>query len=286
MYNNKKNNPRNLTIANRLRKVAAVAAVFALTITVLSFTVKHAADDFLQQLGILKSDADEKITNSMLGGYLDAYGLKNAKNIALGNRTAVTKDLLSYSKKYIAGEAFKKEYAELKEQNKPEASKFETPEEMRANMIKNAKLGVEQTEESLKKAAPEFKPIFEEALKAAKQNLKDAQDPENKYIKSYAKNYDAMLATMKQSDDARLAEWEKEYPADHMQFIKRRLQQFLDETGDIDYKAQLVEKQGTKYFVNPAYERKSNRWKMAFRAGKEVVEPARIFVQEWINEIK
>lgn len=286
MFNNKTKQAGSLSAVKRLRKIAVVASVAVLTATIFSFTIKKVADDFLQQLGILKSDADEKITNSMLGGYVDAYGLKNAKNIALGNRTAVTKDLLNYSKKYIASEAFKKEYAQLKEQNKPETSKFETPEEMRANMIKNAKLAVTQTEESVKKAAPEFKQIFEEALKAAKQNLKDAQDPENKYIKSYAKNYDAMVASMKQGDESRLAEWEKEYPADHVQFVKRRLEQFLEETKDIDYKAELVEKQRMKYFVNPAYERKSDRWKMAFRAGKEVVEPARAFVQEWLNEIK
>ncbi len=252
-----------------------------------SFKAKNAADDFLQQLGIGKSDADEKITNSMLGGYLDAYGLKNAKNIALGNRTAVAKDLLSYTKKHISSEAFKKEYAAMRESNKPApAQKAETPEEMRASMIRNAKEGVQQAEQSLKNATPEFKPVFEDVLKAAKQNLKDAENPENKYIKSYAKNYEALVVSMKQSDENRLKEWEKEYPADHMPLIKIRLEQFLEETKDIDYKAELVEKKGTKYFVNPAYERKGNRWKMAFRAGKEVVEPARAFVQQWIGEIK
>lgn len=270
-----------------LRGITMVMVIAILATIAFSFKAKNAADDFLQQLGIGKSDADEKITNSMLGGYLDAYGLKNAKNIALGNRTAVAKDLLSYTKKHISSEAFKKEYAAIRESNKPApAPKAETPEEMRASMIRNAKEGVQQAEQSLKNATPEFKPVFEDVLKAAKQNLKDAENPENKYIKSYAKNYDALVVSMKQSDENRLKEWEKEYPADHMPLIKTRLEQFLEETKDIDYKAELVEKKGRKYFVNPAYERKGNRWKMAFRAGKEVVEPARAFVQQWIGEIK
>ena len=40
------------------------------------------------------------------------------------------------------------------------------------------------------------------------------------------------------------------------------------------------------HFVKKAYEDKSKQWKMAFRAGKEVVEPAREFVQNWVQEIK
>jgi hypothetical protein len=64
------------------------------------------------------------------------------------------------------------------------------------------------------------------------------------------------------------------------------LQQFLDETKDIDFSAELVERNGKKYFANKAYEQKSSRWKMAFRAGREVVEPARVFVKQWLTEIK
>jgi hypothetical protein len=48
----------------------------------------------------------------------------------------------------------------------------------------------------------------------------------------------------------------------------------------------LFVKNGKKVFVNRAYESKNNRWKMAFRAGKEVVQPARAFVQQWLGEIK
>jgi hypothetical protein len=68
--------------------------------------------------------------------------------------------------------------------------------------------------------------------------------------------------------------------------VKKRLQEFLNTTNGIDFSAELTEKNGKKVFVNPDYERKDGRWKMAFRAGKEVVEPARNFVQKWIGEIK
>jgi hypothetical protein len=69
-------------------------------------------------------------------------------------------------------------------------------------------------------------------------------------------------------------------------FVKKRLEEFLNVTKDIDFSAELTERNGKKIFVNQQYEFKDSRWKMAFRAGKEVVEPARDFVEKWINEIR
>lgn len=103
---------------------------------------------------------------------------------------------------------------------------------------------------------------------------------------NYRKNYPETVKLLEASHKQRMEEWELKYPANPQQFIKTRLQQFLEETANIDFDAQLIEKNGKKYFSNPAYEQKSNRWKLAFRAGKEVIEPARRFVQQWIEEIK
>ncbi|MFT3705363.1 MAG: hypothetical protein QM802_23545 [Agriterribacter sp.] len=252
-----------------------------------SFGIRTLNDDFLKALGLEKTEADKKITNSILGGYVDAYGLKNAKNIAVQNRTAVVKDLLLYAKKYMASEAFKAAYTALKQYQKPhEPEPLQTPEQMRTMMIENGKTIVETAEKNLKAAKADLKPIFEEALRAAKENLKNAENPDNKNIKAYTQNYPALLKSMEQSNAQRTAEWEAAYPSDPSPFIKKRLLQFLEETKDIDFNAALTDKNGKKVFVNPAYESKSNRWKMAFRAGKEVVEPARQFVQEWIKEIE
>ncbi|WP_336516712.1 hypothetical protein [Pollutibacter soli] len=249
-----------------------------------SFTVKKMADDFLAQLGINKSAADEKITNSVLGGSLDAYGLRNVKNIVKTSRTAVTNDLLNYTKKYLSSDAFLKQYAEMKLNDKPEMQKVQTAEEMRKSMVDAYKKSIEATEVSLKTADANMKPMFEKLLEDAKKALKDAEDPNNKQIANYAKNYEGMMKSMETGYQYQLAEWEKRYPADAKVYIKRRLEEFMNETKDIDFSAELKEKDGMKVFVNPAYERKSDRWKMAYRAGKEVVEPARKFVAAWLAE--
>ena len=131
-----------------------------------------------------------------------------------------------------------------------------------------------------------MKSIFEKTLEAAKQNLKQAEDPNNKYIKAYTQNFPSMQKQMKELHERALADWEAKYPTNHLQYIKFRLQDFLDATDSIDFGAQLVERGGKKYFVNPAYESKGYNWKLAFRAGKDAVETARNFAKEWMNEIR
>src|SRR5688500_5300167 len=86
-----------LIIIVRLCTVIVILALISLFL--FSFTVFSYGDDFLKQLGIDKPAANEKITSSILGGYLDVYGEKNAKNIAKGNRAAVANDLLTNTKK-------------------------------------------------------------------------------------------------------------------------------------------------------------------------------------------
>lgn len=274
------------SFAIRLRTGFALCIAAIICALLFSFTVKEIYGDFLKPLGISKNDADEKITNSILGGYLDAYGLKNAKNIAVGNRTEVVKDLLAYTKSYVASETFKKEYKKLKESNKPELRTIQSPEEMKSEMIEQYKKSVAQTEESLKKADANMKPIFEKVLASSKEELKKVLDPGNKMFADYAKNYPVLVKQLKENYALQLNEWNSKYPDNQLLFVKVRLQQFLDETKDIDFDAELTARNGKKFFVNKAYESKGSRWKMAYRAGKEVVLPAREFVQQWISEIR
>jgi hypothetical protein len=275
------------------KRLAITATVYFTTVLLVfsylllsSFTTHKMVDDFFKQLGITKTNADEKIAGSILGGSIDIYGIKNAKNIALGNRKAVVLDLLNYTKKYVNSPAFAKQYLAMKEQYKPKESIAQTPEAMKAENIANAKKFVTDMEATVKKADPSMKSIFEKSLLDAQKNLKDAEDPNNKQYIRYAKNYEGLVKTFKENYNFQLAEWEKRYPANHLLYIKVRLQEFQGATKDIDFAAELKVKNGKKIFVNPDYERKDNRWKMAFRAGKEVVEPAREFVQKWIEEIQ
>lgn len=244
------------------------------------------ADDFLKQLGISKTDADQKIAGSFLWGSLDQQGVRNARNIAVGNRAAVASSLLTYVKKYVGSPAFIKEYNEMREKEKPELFVPQTPDDMQKDMITQGKKGIADMEESVKKADPSMKPMFEKMLADLKKQQVANEDPNNKQIAAYRKNYPQFQKDAEAGNQRLLKEWEAKYPVNHMLFIKNRLQQFLDETKDIDFDAELTEKSGIKYFVNKEYERMGNRWKMAFRAGKPVIETARKFTEQWMSEIK
>jgi hypothetical protein len=270
------------TVTNILLATALLLSIFFLN----SFTVHRIGDDFMKQLGISKTAADQKISNSILGGSIDAYGLKNARNIVIGNRGQIAKDLLVYTKSYLTSPAFLKEYQTLKENNKPKKEVIKTPAEVKSEYIANIKKMIADSENGLKTANSTMKPAYEKMVAEGKKQLKDAEAPNNAYLSTYEKNYPQMLKDIDSRHESMIKEWESVFPADANLFIKRRLEEFLKVTSDIDYNAQLVVKNGKKVFVNSDYENKDSRWKMAFRAGKEVLEPSRAFVQQWLQEIK
>ncbi len=267
---------------------SAASGMVACCLTVFflySFTSKQLAADFLQQLGITKATANEKIGNGFLGGSFDSYGIKNLKNIPAAARVPLAKEIAAYSKQYVQTAAYLKQYNELRNQHKPEFKAIQTPEEMQKESVAQYKKSVAEMEQSLKAADASMKPIFEKVLADAKKQLKEAEDPNNKYIANYRKNYEAAVQQNKAGYDQQVARWEQEYPANHMQYVKKRLQNFLAETADVDFDAQTIEKNGKKYFTNRAYESKGSHWKMAYRAGREVVTTAREFVESWLKEI-
>jgi hypothetical protein len=271
----------------RLRICIAVLIMVIVSLFLFSFTVESIKEDFLKKLGISMNEAERRITGGLLGGSLDHYGIPNLKKILTNDRAGIVKDIATHAKEYANSDAFKKEYASLKENNKPAPmQKVETPEEMRASMIRSAKEFIKTSEDALKTATPQTKPMFEQMLEGAKKNLKDAEDPNNKNIKAYTKNFESMKSYMQQGWENSMKQWEVKYPANHMLYVKGKLQEFMTATEGVDFSAQLYEKNGKKYFVNPDYERKGDRWKMAYRAGKEPVEAARAFVSQWISEIK
>lgn len=270
----------------RLLRVSIIILILALiSMFLFSFTLHRVSNDFLKELGIAPNEAEQKITNSILGGYLDTYGVKNIKSIATGNRKKLVADLLVYTKQHVQSQAFVKQYKAMKESRKPQPAKIQTPDEMRRDMIEQYKKSIAETEASLKKADASMKPVFEKLLVDAGKQLKEVQDPNNKMIASYAKNYPDMIKMIDLQHQSKIEQWEKEFPDNHLLFVKERLEMFMKETKNIDFDAALQVKNGKKYFANNEYERKSNYWKMAFRAGRDVVLTAREYVSDWISTI-
>ncbi len=252
-----------------------------------SYKAEKLYADLWQQLGLTKETGTTKIRESFLYGYLQYYGARNIKNIAKGDRAAVAKELLAYTRKYVESEAFKKEYTVYRNQSRPQPPRApKTEDEIRKEMVDDTKKSIEKTEATLKTIQPDLKKIFEDNLELQKKRLKEFQDPNNKPIKIMAKGEQQNFEYGTKEYNARMKEWEEKKPENPLGFVKGRLQEMLDATKEVDFDAELTEKYGKKVFVNATYERKNSNWKYAFRAGKEVTETVRSFAQQWISEIK
>jgi hypothetical protein len=268
-------------------RIVGTGLLLALLSTLLfSFTMHRMAENFLKQLGLTQTLADEKISSTMLGGSFDTYGVKGFKSIPAASRSSVAKEAFSYSKKFVSSPAYIKRYKELRDSKKPIFIPVKTPEEMMKENIALYKKGVQDAENSLKKADASMKSVFEQVVAEGKKQLKEAENPNSKQYVNYRKNYEGAVKINQQNYDRQVADWEREYPSNHLLFVKPRLEQFLKDTEGIDFSATTVLKNGKQVFTDPQFERKSNRWKMAFRAGKDVVESSRAFVTQWISEIK
>ncbi|WP_143075924.1 hypothetical protein [Parafilimonas terrae] len=266
-----------------LAALVLTAACYAL----ISFKTTKFNDDVFATIGISASQANEKISSSILNGYMQTWGIKNVKNIAAGNRAAVAMDLLSYTKKYLSSDDFARLYAAEKENHKPSFPPVPaTPEAYRKELIDQAKQTADDAQKYYDNATAEDKTTFKSSLDDAKKYLEDLQKPDNEFLKYYADNYSTTLEYYKKDSASKAAKWQEKYPDNAMLFVKKRLEEFMTATADVDFNAATVERNGKLYFADQKYEAKNNKWKMAFRAGSDVVQTSRTFVQQWINEIK
>jgi len=270
-----------------MKKIGFAIVLFASS-TLFSFVVAgRLAEDLWKRLGINRQEGAEKVSKSFLQGWLHHEGLSNVKNLALNDRAAVAKDLMTFSKQYLSGAAFKAEYDKQRKDARPMEPEdhTQTKEQIRQVEVDKLKKSVETLEQLAKTLPADQQKTYQESINTLRTSIKDYQDPNNKTIEAMYQN---QLREHQHDLDRQKAEtkkWETEFPADVRQFIKARMQHYLDVAGTVDFSAELVENGGKKRFVNPAYQAKSNEWKMIYRAGKDVYGQAKVFIEQWMTEL-
>ena len=269
-----------------MRGTAMLFIILATTGSILAFKANKIYADIWQQLGISKSKGEENIRASFLNGYFSYYGAEKAKNILSGNRAAVAKDLLNYTKQQVNSEAFKKEYQKMRDGAKPEepTEAVKTKEEIRKEKVTELEKSLKESEEIVK-TMPDMAKTMQPTIELFKKTLKDYKDPNSKNIEAFYQGelYEHRQRKLDYEED--MVKWNKDYPADYKQIVKSRLQEFVTIAKTVDFNAELKSVNGKKKFVNPKYEGQSYNWKQIFRAGKEVIEPAIAFAEQWIKEI-
>jgi len=267
-------------------------AIFAVALfassTLLSFVVAdRLAEDIWKRLGINRQEGTEKIRNSFISGYLHYEGLSNVKNLALNDRAMVAKDLMTSARQYLSSPTFKAEYDKMRAASRPTEpeDRTQTKEQIRQTEVDKLKKSILAMETVAKSLPADQQKSYQVSTDALRKAMKDYQDPNNKTIEAMYRNQlgDRQRELARHQEDTK--KWETEYPADCKQFVRARLQHYLDIAGTVDFSAALVEKGGKKRFVNPAYQSKNNEWKMIYRAGKEVYEQAKVFIDQWVKEL-
>ncbi len=271
----------------KLKVIAFVLGVALISLFSFSFTTsERLADDIWKQLGMTKVQGTDGVKQSFLNGYLHYYGARNARNIAAGNRGAVAKDLLTYTKQYISSETFRKEYDMLRKQAKPLPSdrKPKTKEEIRKEEIAKLEKSIKESEEIMKTSA-EMAKIMKPIVEMNRKSIEDYKKPDNKTIDYMYQDELNRAERDKQYYRESMVRWEKEFPVDYRQLVAARLQKYLDLAATVDFNAELKQAGNKKKFVNPVYEGKAYDWKQIYRAGKEVYTVAKPFAEQWIKEL-
>ncbi len=260
------------------KKLLLITFVLALTTTAFKIT-----DDILTRIGIEQQIAQWHIIHNVIGrlstgpmelGVEDgpansvykqaqSFQIPRAKllaNIITGDKAGAAKELCEYVKKYINSEDFMTEYMWKREDAMPLTDQGSSLTTLRKNIIVHNK--------NINNYKTDTKYVAEQ----------------QKQLDETQKRIDGIMMTAKKNFSGKDV-WEKTYPADPSALIKSRLQEYLQLVATVDFNAALTapDKYKVKKFVNPAYEKKSRKWKTIYRAGKEVNDVVTAFVKDWLK---
>lgn len=239
------------------------------------------AGDVLSELKFSKKDAVAETMQSLANGQVNTWKVRSVfKNASPAVRAALVEQTLIWTKAYVNSAQFAKDYAAYREQSKPTAPEYEmTIDEELAQQRKERQEQLAEAKKSVAEMPAEYRKAAEEGYKAAVESMKQMDTPE--FRKMEREGLEMQRKGAEESYQEDIARWEEALPADPKVLVKQRLEEFLDATEDVDFDAEL----NGRRFKSAAYERKPSEWKLAYRAGKEPVEKARKFAEQWLGEM-
>jgi hypothetical protein len=261
-----------------MKKKWIIFFAFATTFVLTAFKI---ADDIITRLGMQQQTAQWYITRNFIGRFdtgpmeqgmedgpansvykqLQSFRLPTAKllpSIINGDKAGAAKELCEYIKKYVNSEEFIKEYNKQREDAMPLTDKGMSLSSLKRNS-EVFRLNIKNYPNDTKYVAEQQKQLDENEKRIA-----------------------VMQEAMKKPFPGKDG-WIKLYPEDPAVMIKARMQEYLQTTVTVDFNAKLTGTGKKQTFVNPAYEKKSLKWKAIYRAGKEVNDAVTSFVKDWLK---
>ena len=256
-------------------------------ITALCVTAAVAvAQDHLATLGISEGRAKEAVFDSFMSDAVSIAG-KPAAFIAMPPqaRVALVNFALTLARTFTESADFKQRYADHREANGPDP----LPAEQTADAVfAKQRAAFEHQVAEMRKLFDQITPEQRVTLEAGWKDMRDQFDAMEKGERR--KEIEGALKEQRagqvRAHAAAMRELDKVYPADSRALVAMRLRHFLDVTRDVDFTAQLIDKNEKKVFADAALEAKPAEWKMAFRAGKPALDAARTFAQKWLSDLQ
>jgi hypothetical protein len=257
-----------------MKKITGILLLCLAVAGTMAFVV---VENVFDQLDIAEAEARESIFDNFRESKLSFPVTPVIKAMATGKRAGVVKELGDYIRKYTNSPAFAEEYKKVRAFEKPK--KPINKEEKIQKRIAETKAEIAQTEKDLKTATSDSKKLLELTLQMQKDMLKELQDPS-----SLQYNNTVGIGNMTEAEynDA-MKVYEKDFPVNPQDMVKKRLQDFLALTADINFDAKLDSR---RRFVDPELEAKNDNWKRCFRSGRETIAAARAYAQQWLKELK
>lgn len=265
-----------------------------LFVLVVGFTAEKILDDklksLLQQFKINKDAAEQSAFYSIMNKMYYIPNVTVLKDLALNDRVSIIQSIGNNVKEYTRTKEFIEKYNQLREERKPTPpEKPKTVKELKEEQKASLTNSIAETEKAKKNAAKDQQSMFDEIIASLKQQLNDIDNPEKTIYPPDMDEYLKQSYQMQLDDfDSKVAEWEIDYPINNPNNqIKKWINAFLEKTSDINFEAKTKQdKDGKIKFVDNEYEYKDSQWKLYYRAGKESVNAARTFAQNWLNELK
>lgn len=238
--------------------------------------------DIFTTLKIDPEDVPGYIEKNFEDGEIRFPNSRELKKLEPAKRAAAVKEIGDYIKKYLQSPGYAQKFSKDRENAKPQSAEGKIKAE-----IAELEKSIPEAEKDLKEATDATKGLAESLVKMLKEKYNALRNPSDPKHDFYVMTVAGMRYANPVEYEAAVKKWDAEYPATPKDLIRKRLQQFLENTADINFEAELKkDSHGVKYFVDEELEQKNEYWKLCFRSGKETATAARAYAEQWLKEIK
>jgi len=241
-----------------------------------------AGQDALTRLGLAEPDAQRYTTDKLLFDNFAYYAVSQSfKALDDDARADVVGGVASWGRAYLESDTFAEQYATTRAEAEPRPPEYsESVEDELERTLEKQRADFEESRKGIASLPEETRKGVEESMEAT---LKMMNEPQMLEIQK--QGIEQRRVSEQASYEESHARWQKEYPEEVNGLIELRLREFLDTTKDIDFDADLEEKNGKQVFEDPELEAKPGEWKVYFRAGEEAVTAAREAAIDWLDDI-